>query len=224
MEEQMCGICTENFNDLHPSCNVLTRNCNKHLYHNKCILDWYRVIMESNTIRAACPLCANDKIPFEERMFWNVLRKYQYETGIIKESHDYPFRLDTIPTEQSSIVVNQNRLFEMVRNKELVEGSKIIEYEANRMQNSYHVHYDGPKMYKYLRTCYYDGFNFTESYITGIRDDYLVPASIGPIIKSLMTNNMYVVIISDDDKEHKYWVYIWYSILVLCLFIICLVL
>jgi Ring finger domain len=226
MDEQSCGICTENFNELKPSCKVLSHTCNKHLYHNKCILDWYRVIMNSKTKRPACPLCANVNIPFEEGLYWDVLRKYHFESSVIKESLDYPLRLDTIPHERCGIIVNQNRLFEMIRKKELADGSKITEYEANYMQFSHHLYYDGPKMYKLLRTCYYDPFNYRETYITGDRDDYVVPASIGPIIESHLTNNVYMVVNRNEygDGEKDWVINIYKVIMVLCLIIICLAL
>jgi len=107
-DESMCGICYQTFDELEPSHSI---NCSqtKHLYHSKCLKCWYNRLREMPNVydnnnkiinKPVCPLCSDNKNIFVDKNFWLILRIFQFEETIKKESESCRYRLNTILLEE----------------------------------------------------------------------------------------------------------------------------
>jgi hypothetical protein len=202
-DEIMCGICYQSFDELQPS---YTANCSqsKHLYHSKCLKCWYNRLLELPNVyddkdkskiinKPACPLCSDNKNMFVEKKFWSMLRIFQFEETIKKESETCTYRLNTILLEEGGELLSNPQLFERVRkDKSLLYGYKIVEYKCNPSQDSY-VYYTGPKMFRKCDSFIFKEKSFEDTYINDT-GDFAISATINNITEHPSNRDMYVLI------------------------------
>lgn len=199
--EIICSICYESFDELHPS---HTANCSQtnHLYHSKCLKCWYNRLLELSNIyddndkiinKSACPLCSDNENKFVEKKFWSILRIFQFEETIKKESETYTYRLNTILLEEGGELLSNPKLFERVRKDEsLLYGYKIVEYKCNPSQDSY-VYYTGPKMFKKCNSFIFKEKIFEDTYINDT-GNFALSATINNITEHPSNRDMYILI------------------------------
>jgi len=200
-DEIICGICYQTFDELHPSYNA---NCSqsKHLYHSKCLKCWYNRLRELPNVyddndkiinKPACPLCSDNKNIFVDKKFWSMLRIFQFEETIKKESETCTYRLNTILLEEGGELLSNPELFERVRkDKSLLYGYKIVEYKCNPSQDGY-VYYTGPKMFKKENCFIFKEKSFEDTYINDT-GDFALSATINNITEHQSNRDMYVLI------------------------------
>lgn len=202
-DEIMCGICYQSFDELHPS---YTANCSqsKHLYHSKCLKCWYNRLLELPNVyddkdknkiinKPACPLCSDNKNMFVDKKFWSMLRIFQFEETIKKESETCTYRLNTILLEEGGELLSNPQLFERVRkDKSLLYGYKIVEYKCNPSQDSY-VYYTGLKMFRKCDSFIFKEKCFEDTYINDT-GDFAISATINNITEHPSNRDMYVLI------------------------------
>jgi len=200
-DEIICSICYEYFDELQPS---HTANCSQinHLYHSKCLKFWYNRLLKLPNIyddkdkivnKPACPLCSDNENTFIEKNFWSILRIFQFEETIKKESETYTYRLNTILLEEGGELLSNPQLFERVRKHEsLLYGYKIVEYKCNPSQESY-VYYTGPKMFKKSNSFIFKEKGFEDTYINDT-GDFALSATINNITEHPSNRDMYILI------------------------------
>jgi hypothetical protein len=200
-DENMCGICYQKFDELEPSHST---NCSqsKHLYHSKCLKCWYNRLRELPNIyddnykiinKPICPLCSDNKNTFVDKNFWSILRIFQFEETIKKESESCVYRLNTILLEEGGELLSNSKLFERVRKDEsLLYGYKIVEYKCNPCQQSY-INYTGPKMFKKSQGFIFKEKSFEDTYINDT-GDFALSATINNITEHPSNRDMYILI------------------------------
>jgi hypothetical protein len=200
-DENMCGICYQTFNELEPSHSI---NCSKvnHLYHSKCLKCWYNRLRELPNIyddnnkivnKPVCPLCSDNKNIFVDKNFWSILRTFQFEETIKKESESCKYRLNTILLEEEGELLSNPELFERVRkDKSLLYGYKIVEYKCNPCQESY-INYRGPRMFKKENSFIFKEKSFEDTYINDT-GDFALSATINNITEHPSNRDMYILI------------------------------
>ena len=201
-DENICGICYQTFDELEPSHST---NCSQsnHLYHSKCLKCWYNRLREMPNVydnndkiinKPVCPLCSDNKNTFVDKNFWSILRIFQFEETIKKESANCVYRLNTILLEEGGELLSNSKLFERVRkDKSLLYGYKIVEYKCNRSQDSY-INYIGPKMFKKSQSFIFKENSFEDTYINDT-GDFALPATINHCITEHPSNrDMYILI------------------------------
>ena len=201
-DENICGICYQTFDELEPSHST---NCSQsnHLYHSKCLKCWYNMLREMPNVydnndkiinKPVCPLCSDNKNTFVDKNFWSILRIFQFEETIKKESASCVYRLNTILLEEGGELLSNPKLFERVRkDKSLLYGYKIVEYKCNRSQDSY-INYAGPKMFKKENSFIFKEKSFEDTYINDT-GDFALPATINRCITEHPSNrDMYILI------------------------------
>ena len=213
-DENICGICYQTFDELKPSHST---NCSQssHLYHSKCLKCWYNRLRELPNIyddnnkiinKPVCPLCSDNKNTFVDKNFWSILRIFQFEETIKKESESCIYRLNTILLEEGGELLSNPELFERVRkDKSLLYGYKIVEYKCNQSQDSY-IYYTGPKMFKKSNSFIFKEKSFEDTYINDT-GDFALSATINHYITEHPSNrDMYVLIsptIIDKKLSHS---------------------
>lgn len=200
-DENMCGICYQTFDELEPSHST---NCSQsnHLYHSKCLKCWYNRLRELPNVyddndkivnKPVCPLCSDNKNTFVDKNFWSILRIFQFEETIKKESDSCKYRLNTILLEEGGELLSNSKLFERVRkDKSLLYGYKIIEYKCNPSQQSY-INYTGPKMFKKSPSFIFKENSFEDTYINDT-GDFALSATINNITEHQSNRDMYILI------------------------------
>ena len=200
-DENMCGICYQTFDELEPSHST---NCSQsnHLYHSKCLKCWYNRLRELPNVyddndkivnKPVCPLCSDNKNTFVDKNFWSILRIFQFEETIKKESDSCKYRLNTILLEEGGELLSNSKLFERVRkDKFLLYGYKIIEYKCNPSQQSY-INYTGPKMFKKSPSFIFKENSFEDTYINDT-GDFALSATINNITEHQSNRDMYILI------------------------------
>ena len=200
-DENMCGICYQTFDELEPSHST---NCSQsnHLYHSKCLKCWYNRLRELPNVyddndkivnKPVCPLCSDNKNTFVDKNFWSILRIFQFEETIKKESDSCKYRLNTILLEEGGELLSNSKLFERVRKDEsLLYGYKIIEYKCNPSQQSY-INYTGPKMFKKSPSFIFKENSFEDTYINDT-GDFALSATINNITEHQSNRDMYILI------------------------------
>jgi len=200
-DENMCGICYQTFDELQPSHST---NCSKvnHLYHSKCLKCWYNRLREMPNVydnnhkiinKPLCPLCSDNKNIFVDKKFWSILRIFQFEETIKKESESCIYRLNTILLEEGGELLSNPELFERVRkDKSLLYGYKIVEYKCNPCQKSY-INYTGPKMFKKENRFIFKENSFEDTYINDT-GDFALSATINNITEHPSNRDMYILI------------------------------
>jgi len=200
-DEITCGICYQSFDELHPSHNA---NCSQsnHLYHSKCLKCWYNRLRELPNVyddnykiinKHACPLCSDTKNMFVDKKFWSMLRIFQFEETIKKESETCSYRLNTILLEEGGELLSNSKLFERVRkDKSLLYGYKIVKYKCNPSQDGY-VYYTGPKMFRKSNSFIFKENSFEDTYINDT-GDFVLSATINNITEHPSNRDMYILI------------------------------
>ena len=228
-DENMCGICYQTFNELEPSHST---NCTQlnHLYHSKCLKCWYNRLRELSNVyddndkivnKPVCPLCSDNTNIFVDKNFWSILRIFQFEETIKKESETCTYRLNTILLEEGGDLLSNPKLFERVRkDKSLLYGYKIIEYKCNPCQQSY-INYTGPKMFKKENSFIFKEKSFEDTYINDT-GDFALSATINRNITEHPSNrDMYVLIPPTIiDKSLSYSKIIIFIILIILYYLI----
>lgn len=201
-DEIMCGICYQSFDELHPSHNT---NCSQsnHLYHSKCLKCWYSRLRElpdifdekgNITNKPTCPLCCNNKNTFVDKNFWTILRIFQFEETIKKESEVCIYRLNSILLEEEGELLSNSQLFKRIRkDKYLLYGYKIVEYECNPSQRMYS--YTGPEMFKKKQSFIFEEKSFEDTYINDT-GDFALSATINNNITEHPSNKDVYILIS----------------------------
>ena len=141
-----------------------------------------------------CPLCSDNKNIFVDKKFWSILRIFQFEETIKKESQTCTYRLNTILLEEGGELLSNPELFERVRkDKSLLYGYKIVEYKCNPCQESY-INYRGPRMFKKENSFIFKEKSFEDTYINDT-GDFALSATINNNITEHPSNrDMYVLI------------------------------
>jgi hypothetical protein len=225
-DENTCGICYQTFDELQPSHST---NCSQssHLYHSKCLKCWYNRLRELPNIyddndkivnKPVCPLCSDNKNIFVDKNFWLILRIFQFEETIKKESESCRYRLNTILLEEGGELLSNPELFERVRkDKSLLYGYKIVEYKCNPSQDSY-VYYTGPRMFKKENSFIFKEKSFEDTYIND-GGDFALSATINNITEHPSNRDMYILIPPTIiDKSLSYLKIIIFIIIVIILY------
>lgn len=223
--ENMCGICNQSFDELHPSHSV---NCSQssHLYHINCLKRWYdswydelcislREMPDKDNIvvnKSVCPLCSDNKNTLYITVYNNyrsILNKFYFEDTIQTESKTHTYRLNTILQEEGGELLSNFQLFKKAReNKSLLYGYKIVEYKCNPSQTHY-VFYTNIKMFKKCESFIFKENSFTDTYINDA-GDFALPATINNIIENSSNKDMYNII-SVNKLYNVYNLYLEYS-------------
>jgi len=224
-DENICGICYQTFDELEPSYST---NCSQsnHLYHSKCLKCWYNRLRELPNIydndkivnKPVCPLCSDNKNIFVDKNFWLILRIFQFEETIKKESESCRYRLNTILLEEGGELLSNLELFERVRkDKSLLYGYKIVQYKCNPSQDSY-VYYTGPRMFKKENSFIFKEKSFEDTYIND-GGDFALSATINNITEHPSNRDMYILIPPTIiDKSLSYLKIIIFIIIVIILY------
>ena len=156
-----------------------------------------------------------------DKNFWSILRIFQFEETIKKESETCTYRLNTILLEEGGELLSNPKLFERVRkDKSLLYGYKIIEYKCNPCQQSY-INYTGPKMFKKENSFIFKEKSFEDTYINDT-GDFALSATINRNITEHPSNrDMYVLIPPTIiDKSLSYSKIIIFIILIILYYLI----
>jgi hypothetical protein len=128
-----------------------------------------------------------------DKNFWSILRIFQFEETIKKESESCVYRLNTILLEEGGELLSNSKLFERVRKDEsLLYGYKIVEYKCNPCQQSY-INYTGPKMFKKSQGFIFKEKSFEDTYINDT-GDFALSATINNITEHPSNRDMYILI------------------------------
>jgi hypothetical protein len=168
--------------------------------------------------KPVCPLCSDNKNIFVDKNFWLILRIFQFEETIKKESESCRYRLNTILLEEGGELLSNPELFERVRkDKSLLYGYKIVEYKCNPSQDSY-VYYTGPRMFKKENSFIFKEKSFEDTYIND-GGDFALSATINNITEHPSNRDMYILIPPTIiDKSLSYLKIIIFIIIVIILY------
>jgi hypothetical protein len=180
-------------------------------------------IYDKNNIvvnKPACPLCSDKNNTFVDENFWTILREFQFENTIKKESETCTYRLNTILLEEGGELITQQQLFERARSdKTLLYGYKIVEYKCNPLQQSY-IYYRGVKMFKKSESFIFEEKSFKDTYINDT-GDFALSARIHNNIREHSSNrDIYVLIPPTNDNKIIYDFNFVLVILFICLLLI----